>query len=103
MTGALTVIVAAALLASPGKTETIRVGPDPCPVPADAEPYVAPDDVHAEDLSPWRDLASAPVIFDADLGRRRDGVLFQRFAIDPETGKIIGFSPRTDECEPAPR
>lgn len=93
----------AGALATADSARTVRVGPDPCPVPADAAPYVAPDDIHAEDLSPWRDLASAPVIFDADLGRRKDGVLFQRFAVDPETGKIIGFSPRTEACEPGLR
>ncbi len=80
--------------------EVIRIGPDPCPVPADAEPYIPPPDVHAEDLSPWRDLASLPVLVDIDLDRDRDrnSEVFQRFEVDLETGEILGFSRRPAEC-----
>lgn len=81
--------------------EVIRIGPDPCPVPADAEPYIPPPDVHAEDLSPWRDLASLPVLVDIDLGHGRDSEVFQRFEVDPETGDILGFSRRPAECHGA--
>lgn len=79
--------------------EVIKIGPDPCPVPADAQPYVAPPDVAAEDLSPWRELSEGPpLIFDVTLGREGDERLFQRLAINPETGEIIGVRPRYADC-----
>ncbi|MEQ8176715.1 MAG: hypothetical protein RIC52_11230 [Amphiplicatus sp.] len=103
-----TLISAFLLCAAQGAgAEVIRIGPNPCPVPADAEPYIPPPDVRAEDLSPWRDLASLPVIVDIDLDRERrrnrdlDSEVFQRFEVDPETGEILGFSRRPAECHGA--
>lgn len=93
--------------AESARAEVIRIGPDPCPVPADADPYSPPPDAHADDLSPWRDLASLPVLVDIDLDRERDrrrdrdSEVFQRFEVDPLTGEILGFSRRPAECPDA--
>ncbi|MEQ8936852.1 MAG: hypothetical protein RIE56_13765 [Amphiplicatus sp.] len=101
----LTALISAFLLcAAPGaNAEVIRIGPNPCPVPADADPYIPPPDVHAEDLSPWRDLASLSVLVDIDLGRGRHSEVFQRFEVDPETGVLLDVKRIAPECAPAPR
>lgn len=74
--------LAAALGASGAAARSYRVGPDPCPLRADAAPYAAPRDVAATPDSV--EAVSFPLaIVDAPLDAPPPGPLFARFVFLP--------------------
>lgn len=80
-------LFSALLLAGAAEARSHRVGPDPCPAPADVAALVPDRDATLNDL----DLSAyidGPVLFDVRLNARPEGRVFKRFVIDSRSGMI---------------
>lgn len=77
---------------------TLRVGPDSCPVPAEAEAYIPPADAFADpDADSW--VEDSVVIYrDVPLGEKG---LFGRLDLDPQSGLPYGVETAPPHCAPA--
>ena len=85
-------LIALALLYVAGASfaRTVLIGPEACPVAADAAPYFA-QNVDAGDLNPWRDVAAAatPVIEREVRGMRDRERNYVWLTADPNSGETI--------------
>lgn len=80
-------LVGVLLLAGAAEARPHRVGPDPCPAPADVAAFVPDRDATVNDL----DLSAyvdGPVLFDVRLDARPEGRVFKRFVIDSRSGTV---------------
>lgn len=87
-----------AMAATDAVAATVRVGPDPCPAPAAAEPYFPPADVEAD---PGADIwveDSVVIYRDVPLGEKG---LFGRLDLDPQSGLPYGVETAPPHCAPA--
>lgn len=93
---AVIILLGLLYVAGVGYAQTALIGPDPCPAPADVQPYHA-GNVDAADLNPWREVAVQPVV-EAEIGKtpQGDSVLIWLRA-DPETGEA--FKKPTGEAD----
>ncbi len=75
--------------------QSIRVEPDPCPIPADIAPLVS-EDVGTYELNPWADRLDDVLLFrDMPVG---NGAFTLRLFADAATGDIYGFPTEPADC-----
>lgn len=84
------------LVAAPGAAaKSIRVTPDPCPIPADIAPLVS-EDIGTYDLNPWTDRFENELLFrDIPVA---GGAATMRLFVDPVTGEIVDPPLELTEC-----
>lgn len=83
------------MVAGAADARSHRVGPDPCPAPADVAAFVPDRDatISEFDASAYVD---GPVLLDVRLTARPEGRLFKRFVIGSRSGRIAELDGGTD-------
>ncbi len=76
---------------------SIFIGPENCPVAADAPVYVAGAEVKAPDHNPWNSLAdeTIPVVAIDIADAPQTNRVFAQFTADPWTGPVFGARKRS--------
>jgi hypothetical protein len=97
--GVLLDLTVAAMAAVAG---TVVVGPDACPVPAEAPAFIPESEIAAPDLETrLRVIESVVILYDTPLGGAEGDGLFGRLTLDLKTG--LPFGAQTDAgCAPRP-
>ncbi len=93
------VIMALLYVAGIGYAQTMLIGPERCPVPADAPAFNPAGDVDAGDLNPWREAAAdaVPIVETGVAKNKNADRAYVWLDADPASGEV--FAPRPRACK----